>query len=89
LEIFGGQVRVFKELLHRGSFPSGHTQIAFGVATYLASRFKKYWWLFYSGAVCMGISRIYVGSHFPMDVLAGAIVGMLVSLIMIKLAKID
>jgi len=89
LVIFGQQVRVFHELLERGSFPSGHSQIAFSVATYLTSRFKKYWWVFYTGALCMGLSRIYIGVHFPLDVLGGAIVGTAVALVMIKLVKID
>ena len=89
LVIFGGKVRVFHELLERGSFPSGHSQIAFSVATYLASRFKRYWWLFYSVALGMGLSRVYIGVHFPIDVLGGAIVGTLVAWIMIKLVKIE
>ena len=89
LVIFGQKVRVFHELLERGSFPSGHTQIAFSVATYLTSRFKKYWWIFYSAALCMGLSRIYIGVHFPLDVLSGAIVGTAVAWIMIRSIKID
>ena len=89
LGLFGDDVRVFHEMLERGSFPSGHTQIAFSVATYLSLKFKKYWWFFMIGAVLMGLSRVYVGMHFPVDVLGGALVGILVALIMMKLIKIE
>lgn len=60
--------------LYAGSFPSGHTFIAFGVAGVFAFRHA---WLFpwaISLAALVGLSRIFVGVHFPLDVLASSIV---------------
>ncbi|MBN1824301.1 MAG: glycosyltransferase family 39 protein [Endomicrobiales bacterium] len=88
LLIFGDSVRVFHEKLTLGSFPSGHTQIAFGVATYLASRFKRYWWAYYLMALMAGLSRVYIGVHFPVDVVGGAIIGSGVAWLMTKYIKI-
>jgi undecaprenyl-diphosphatase len=88
LSIFGSRVSVFNEILYKGSFPSGHAQIAFSVATYLTSRFKKYWWLFYSFAILVALSRVYIGVHFPLDILAGAIIGTVTTLLIIKIVKI-
>ncbi|MEI8218601.1 MAG: glycosyltransferase family 39 protein, partial [Elusimicrobiota bacterium] len=86
--VFGGQVKTFAEIFFKGSFPSGHTQIAFAVATFLTSRVKKYWWAFYLFAVFIGFSRMYIGVHFPSDVVAGAIIGSGIALIMTKLIKL-
>ena len=63
------------ERLYHGSFPSGHTQTAFSVAVLMALLFRRHrgWWLLW--AVMVGISRVYLGSHFPDDVLAGACIG--------------
>lgn len=60
------------------SFPSGHTCAAFASAgawwrTFPRLRFRL---LAVTLAVLMGYSRLYVGLHFPTDVLAGAIVGL-------------
>jgi membrane-associated phospholipid phosphatase len=60
------------------SFPSGHTSQAFFMATLLASHFQVSAWvglLFYAMALLVGITRMYVGAHYPRDVLAGAILG--------------
>jgi membrane-associated phospholipid phosphatase len=60
------------------SFPSGHTSQAFFTATLLAPYFHASAWmvfLLYAMAVLVGITRMYVGAHYPRDVLAGAILG--------------
>lgn len=58
------------------SFPSGHTTAAFGamVPLFILGR-KNISWLALVFAVLMGISRIYLGVHYPSDVLGGIIVG--------------
>lgn len=78
------------------SFPSGHSSgsmIAYGLLAYLAMRLlpQPYGWI--AAAVCgaiiilVGISRIYLGAHFPSDVLAGWILGFAALLIIIFVVK--
>jgi membrane-associated phospholipid phosphatase len=60
------------------SFPSGHTSQAFFIATLVAQHFHPNVWivfLLYGAALLVGITRMYVGAHYPRDVLAGAILG--------------
>ena len=60
------------------SFPSGHTSQAFFTATLLAPYFHaggRLIFLLYGMALLVGITRMYVGAHYPRDVLAGAILG--------------
>lgn len=61
------------------SFPSGHTCAAFAAAGAWFFALPKRW-MGVTGlvlAALMGLSRLYVGVHFPSDVLAGALVGLL------------
>lgn len=64
------------------SFPSGHTCAAFACATAWWRALPRRW-MRLTGlilAVCMGLSRLYVGVHYPSDVLGGAVVGTLCGL---------
>jgi undecaprenyl-diphosphatase len=68
------------------AFPSNHTTVAFAftVALLFVSRWLGSIALL--AAVAMGSSRVYVGAHYPHDVAVGALVGSLVSLIVVLLA---
>ena len=56
------------------SFPSGHAAMAFGGAVGLLAICPRQWWLL-GLAVAMAFSRIYVGVHYPLDVIVGGVVG--------------
>jgi membrane-associated phospholipid phosphatase len=65
------------------SFPSGHSASAFALAAVLsfAAKNKNYSMLFLPAAILVGYSRIYLAQHFPDDVLAGAVIGLLSAMI--------
>ncbi len=57
------------------SFPSAHTAMAFMMATILSHWFPRYRVPFYILAGFIGWTRIYMGLHYPTDILAGALLG--------------
>ncbi len=88
LAVFGdGNVNVFYEILHAKSFPSGHTQFAFTVMMTMLLLIPKYWYVYLIIAFATGFERVYAGCHFPIDVCCGALEGIIVSYIMVKLFK--
>lgn len=70
------------------SFPSGHTCAAFAAACAWRPHLPKGWGnTALICAVLMGLSRLYVGVHFPTDVLAGAVVGLLSGWLACRIVK--
>jgi membrane-associated phospholipid phosphatase len=65
---------------HGPSFPSGHAIVAFALAGIVAPYLSRGWRIVaYAGAVAVAFSRIYLGAHNPIDVLAGAASGLLIA----------
>jgi len=59
------------------SFPSSHAVNNFAGAIVLSYYYRPWTWAFMSFASVVSLSRVYVGVHYPSDVVAGAIVGIL------------
>lgn len=81
-----GQYNYFIEgvTLHGfSSFPSGHSASIFALATLLAlfTKNKKIGVLYLLAAIAVGYSRIYLGQHFPGDVLIGSFIGVLLAVL--------
>ena len=99
-EVIEGLTRIIEKQSDR-SFPSGHTanSMAVGVSLWLVS--KKYeligdkklyfpkaaGWVVLVWSVLVGLSRLYVGVHYPTDVLGGAIIAIVNTLLVFGLYK--
>lgn len=57
------------------SFPSDHAAIAFALASLIAIFYPKWAILLYVGVFLIAFSRVFVGVHYPTDIVAGAFVG--------------
>jgi undecaprenyl-diphosphatase len=69
------------------SFPSGHTSTSFACA-YVISRLAPRLTVYvYVLATLIGFSRIYVGVHYPIDVLTGAVLGLVVATALLMLLR--
>jgi undecaprenyl-diphosphatase len=66
--------------VHSSSFPAGHAATAFAGATLLSYLAVRATPAFVALALAIGFSRVYVGVHYPSDVLAGAGIGVLVGI---------
>ncbi|WP_019419933.1 undecaprenyl-diphosphatase [Paenibacillus sp. OSY-SE] len=62
------------------SFPSDHTILFFSICVSFWLVRKKEGWLWLGIACCVAVSRIWVGVHYPVDVAAGAMLGIVSAL---------
>jgi membrane-associated phospholipid phosphatase len=72
------EIRIVGERARGHSFPSGHTSQAFFLATLLLQHFNAVFAggiIIYIIALLVGITRIYIGVHYPRDVIGGSVLG--------------
>jgi undecaprenyl-diphosphatase len=72
---------------HSHSFPSGHTATAFAGATVLSWLEPRAAPAFYVLAAAIAYSRLYVGVHFPLDVVGGVAIGLATALPLLAAAR--
>lgn len=66
------------------SFPSAHATGAAAVAVLVSRRHGRLGWLAWALALWIGLSRIYLGRHYPTDVMTGYLLGAIVSWLVIR-----
>lgn len=76
------QLNTFGINLKDYSFPSGHTAASFSIATTLALNVPSLLIIVFIVAMVVGISRIYLGVHYPTDVAAGIVIGLSIAFIL-------
>lgn len=70
-----------------GSFPSGHTTLLFVLAAIVYFWNKKLGWLFFVLSFLACFARIFVGVHYPSDILVGAGIGIFSGWLIYKISK--
>jgi undecaprenyl-diphosphatase len=69
------------------SFPSGHAATSFACATVLSAFAPRWRVPFFLLATLIALSRLYNGVHYPTDVVAGALLGVLIALLLLEAAR--
>lgn len=80
---------VFSEYLRERSFPSGHAQAASTVAVLLIKKIKKVSVCLVSFffIIAVGLSRIYLAAHYLSDIIAGAFLGAVLTILIYKICQ--
>lgn len=76
-------VNLLVDRVNQSAFPSGHAAFFFAIATFVYLYNKKAGILFFFASFLISISRVFVGIHWPSDILAGAVTGILSSFLII------
>jgi undecaprenyl-diphosphatase len=72
-------VRLLTDCNTSYSFPSSHAVNIFAAAFFLSQPFRRLTPLFYGIAAVVAYSRVYIGIHYPLDVVGGAGIGLLIA----------
>ncbi|MFN2283441.1 MAG: phosphatase PAP2 family protein [Anaerolineae bacterium] len=83
---YDARVWAFSDVGGTGGFPSNHTQSAVVVWGYLAATFRRTWLWVLAGLlmIMVPLSRLYLGVHFPHDLLGGYALGALLLFIYLR-----
>ena len=73
------EVRLLTDCNTSYSFPSSHAVNIFAAAYFLSQPFRRLSPVFYGIAAVVGYSRVYLGIHYPLDVMGGAAIGLLIA----------
>jgi len=73
---------------HDHTFPSGHAATSFAAATILSTANPRLGPLWFLLATAIGFSRVYVGVHYPVDVIGGAVLGIAVATALRRLVEV-
>ena len=69
LEVLGQRPKTF-------SFPSGHASEAFAGAYALTQLYRRARWPSFTLASLIALSRVYIGVHYPLDIIFGSLIGL-------------
>jgi undecaprenyl-diphosphatase len=72
---------------HDPSFPSDHASAAFGIAFAVFLFDRLVGTIFLAAAVLIGAGRVFVGAHYPGDVLAGCLVGLACAVVVVRVGR--
>jgi len=81
------QVNLCFNYPNQPSFPSGHAAFYFALAAVVYFYNKKAGILFFLSAFLISFSRVFCGIHWPLDILAGALLGLFTAWLIIKFFK--
>ena len=86
LDAIGDSISLTEAVFHNflQSFPSGHTATAFALAMGLSFLYRKGKPLFFLFALLVGLQRIISQNHYPSDVIAGGLVGVISAQVMLS-----
>jgi undecaprenyl-diphosphatase len=76
-----GSIHAFLTHAADPSFPSDHSTAAFAIAVAVALRWRAVGWPLVAAAAIVAAGRVFLGLHYPSDVLAGAVLGAAVALL--------
>lgn len=69
------------------SFPSNHVQLSFALSAIVFYFRRKFGLILFLLSLIIGIGRIYVGVHYPSDILGGAVIGVLLTILILGISK--